>query len=368
MGAPGACDAGGAHRLTAMSAPGRATDKTSAAGLEVRAAVRAALADLPSAATVLVSCSGGADSLALAAATAFVAPRAGLRIVGITVDHGLQDGSAARARAVAGVLVGLGIDPVEAWHGQVRPSGSGPEGDARTLRRRMLDAAADRHGAAAILLGHTRDDQAETVLLGLARGSGARSLSGMHPVAGRIRRPLLDLPREVVRGAVPGHVPIWEDPHNIDDSYARARVRHRVLPVMEAELGPGIAAALARTATLLRADADALDAAADEAWGVAVAPADGQASDQASDQADAHPVVVRLDVLGPVPTAVRTRILRRAALRAGCPATDLTAGHIDAVEAMIASGRGGSTVDLPGPVRATRRGRHVTFTTTADGA
>lgn len=362
-----------------MSAPERRITGVSAAGLEVRAAVRSALADLPAGATVLVACSGGADSLALAAAAAFVGPRAGLRVAAITVDHGLQEGSAARARWVAAALVRWGIDPVESWHGWVRSGRRGPEGEARALRHRMLDAAADRLHASAILLGHTRDDQAETVLLGLARGSGARSLSGMRPVTGRIRRPLLDLPRDQVRAAVPAGVEAWEDPHNVDDSFARARVRHRVLPALEAELGPGIAAALARTAALVRADADALDAAADEAWAAVVddgsggrrgdGPGGGRGDGRPGGGRGNHPgggsVVVHLDALDALPLAVRTRILRRAACAAGSPPTDLTAAHVSAVEAMIASGRGGSGVDLPGPVRATRRGDRVTFTTPA---
>lgn len=328
----------------------RTVGETSAAGLEIRAAVRSAVADLPPGSTVLVGCSGGADSLALAAAAAFVGPRAALRVGGITVDHGLQDGSAARARAVAATLVRFGLDPVESWHGRVPAGGDGPEGEARALRRRLLDAAADRHSAAAVLLGHTRDDQAETVLLGLARGSGARSMAGMRPAAARIRRPLLGLPRAVVRAAVPAGVDVWEDPHNADDAYARARVRHRVLPVLERELGPGVAAALARSAGLLRDDADALDAAADDAWPAAVA-----------DHAD-DPVVVRLDVLGTLPPAVRTRILRRAAIAAGSPPTDLTAAHVAAIEAGVASARGGAGVDLPGHVRATCRAGRLTFT------
>lgn len=345
-----------------MSSPQRRVTGVSAAGLEVRAAVRSALADLPAGATVLVACSGGADSLALAAAAAFVGPQAGLRVAAITVDHGLQEGSAARARWVAAALVRWGLDPVESWHGRVRSGRRGPEGEARALRHRMLDAAADRLHASAILLGHTRDDQAETVLLGLARGSGSRSLSGMRPVVGRLRRPLLDLPRDRVRAAVPAGVDAWEDPHNVDDSFARARVRHRVLPVLEAELGPGIAAALARTAALVRADADALDAAADEAW---IAVVDDDSAGRRGDHPGRGSVVVHLDALDTLPLAVRTRILRRAACAAGSPPTDLTAAHVSAVEAMIASGRGGSGVDLPGPVRVTRRGNRVTFTTPA---
>jgi tRNA(Ile)-lysidine synthase len=308
----------------------------------VRLAVRQALRVLEPDCTVLVACSGGADSLALAAALAHEARHEPDRRAGaVTVDHGLQPGSAARARSVAAHLVAAGLDPVETVHLRVAGPG-GPEGAARRARREVLESTARRHGDAAVLLGHTRDDQAETVLLGLARGSGARSLGGMAPVTGRWLRPLLGLPRDAVRGAAPVDesrgLP-WEDPHNDDPSYARSRLRHRVLPVLEAELGPGIAAALARTADLLRDDADALDA-----W-AAGAPADPEGLDVAA--------------LAALPPAVRRRVLRRAALGAGSPATDLTAAHVRAVEALVTGWRGQSWVDLPGGVRARREGARV---------
>ena len=198
----------------------------------------------------------GADSLALAAALAHSATRDGRRAGAVTVDHGLQAGSADRARAVAATSSGS-LDPVEVVHIRVTDHQQGPEGNARRARYAALDAAARRHTAAAVLLGHTLDDQAESVLLGLARGSGARSLAGMAAVAGQYRRPLLAVP---VRPFGPPSHPAftaWEDPQNSQMALARVRARHRVLPVMETELGPGISAALARTADLLRADADA---------------------------------------------------------------------------------------------------------------
>src|SRR4051794_8059390 len=148
---------------------------------EVRVGVRRGLDDLSPGALVLVACSGGADSLALAAALAHEGPRARLRAGAVTVDHGLQDGSADRAEAVAKVLSGLGLDPVLVRRVEVTGAG-GPENAARDARYRALAAVATETGAAAVLLGHTMDDQAETVLLRLARGSGARSLAGMAPV------------------------------------------------------------------------------------------------------------------------------------------------------------------------------------------
>ncbi|RJK96026.1 tRNA lysidine(34) synthetase TilS [Vallicoccus soli] len=326
---------------------------------DVRRAVRAGLAGLAGlepGALVLVACSGGADSLALAAATASVAPRAGLRAGAVTVDHGLQEGSAARAGAVAGVLRRLGLDPVEVAAVRVGGRG-GPEAAARDARYAALRSAAAAHGAAAVLLGHTRDDQAETVLLGLARGSGARSLAGMAAVgvlpggpAGpggpggaqgpALLRPLLGLDRGTTRAACAalGLAP-WDDPHNADPAYARARARHRALPALEAALGPGVAAALARTADLLRDDADALDAWASRAAAACTGP-DGT-----------------LDAAGLAaePAAVRRRVLRRAALAAGCPAGALTAGHLAALDGLLTRWRGQGPLDLPGGVGAARR-------------
>ncbi len=308
-----------------------------------RTAVRHALAGYASGSLVLVACSGGADSLALAAATAFVAPRMGLRAGAVTVDHGLQPGSAARATALVELLRGRGLDPVRATRVQVGAQG-GPEAAARTARYDALEDAARERGAAAVLLAHSQDDQAETVLLGLARGSGARSLAGMaasvrrSPAGPDYLRPLLDLDRSVLRAAcaAQGLVP-WDDPHNDDERFTRVRVRHAVLPVLEGELGPGVAAALARTARQLRADADALDDAA------AVA-----------EQEVSTPDGLDTAALGALPEAVRTRVLRAAAVRAGSPAGELGWVHVDALDALVVRWHGQGSVDLPGGVEGRR--------------
>ncbi|RZT60839.1 tRNA(Ile)-lysidine synthase [Microcella alkaliphila] len=229
---------------------------------DVRRAVRETLAALSPDSLVLVALSGGPDSLALAAATAFEAPRAGLRAGAVIVDHQLQDGSRAVADRAAEQARALGLDPVEVVRVDVAPSsaGGGPEAAARDARYAALDAAARRLTASAVLLGHTVDDQAETVLLGLARGSGAVSLSGMAVVNGVYRRPFLGLRRaSTVQACRDQGLEPWSDPHNLDPAYTRVRVRDRVLPLLEAELDPGVVEALARTAELVRDDADALD-------------------------------------------------------------------------------------------------------------
>lgn len=362
----------------------------------VRAAVRQALGETPPGALVLVACSGGADSLALAAALAFEAPRAGRPAGGVTIDHGLQDRSGERASRLVRTMADLGLDPAGAVAVTVGTEG-GPENAAREARYAALDKAAARLGAAAVLLGHTRDDQAETVLLGLARGSGARSLAGMPPAFTRpggahYLRPLLDLERATTRRACSalGLEP-WDDPHNDDPAFTRVRVRNEALPVLEQTLGPGIADALARTARMLRDDADALDALAIRAYETLKArpPHDavahsGAAADGAMDHAasegaaraagidaaaggglvdGAVGVGLAVEGLAELPRAVRTRVLRMAAVEAGSPPGTLAAVHVDAVDRLVTAWRGQQHVDLPAGVRAFRRYGKLLFGT-----
>lgn len=309
----------------------------------------------PGAPLVLVACSGGADSMALAVATAFEAPKLGLRAGAVTVDHALQPGSADRAREVSDRLRDFGLDPVEAVTVAVGRDG-GPEAAARTARYAALEEAAARHGALAVLLGHTRDDQAETVLLGLARGSGARSLAGMPAAAGRYRRPLLEVDRAATRQACAAQgVVVWDDPHNADPAFTRSRVRHEVLPVLEKHLGGGVVEALARTARLFRDDADALDAWADQVERELRDPADPEGALDAG----------RLAAL---PAAVRRRVLRRAAVRAGSPSGDLFARHVEAVEQLVTGWRGQGPLHLPGGVEARRRCGRLFFRTQTPNA
>jgi tRNA(Ile)-lysidine synthase len=305
---------------------------------DVRRGVRAALVDLPPGTSIIVACSGGADSLALAAATLFEGARAGWLVGAVVIDHQLQPGSATVAASVAGLLRRLGCDPVEERAVEV-PRGGGPEAAARDARYTALSAAAEPRDSI-VLLGHTRDDQAETVLLGLARGSGVRSLAGMPAVHGRFRRPLLTLSREQTqRACLALGLTAWDDPHNVDPRFARVRVRHRVLPVMEQELGPGVAAALARTAQLARDDADALEALAAEL----------------SREVRLTPGRWAVDRLRSAAPAVRSRVLRIAAVEAGCPPTELFAVHVRALERLLTDWHGQGPVDLPGSVQGRRR-------------
>ena len=299
----------------------------------VARAVASALADLEPDDVVLVAVSGGADSLALARGVAATGRPVAVGIV----DHGLQAGSDAVAQRAAEQCARMGIRDVSIERVDVTEDGAGPEAAARSVRRAALEAMADRTGAAAILLAHTRDDQAETVLMRLARGSGARSLAAMAPITGRWRRPLLELPRDVVRVSV-ADLEIWEDPHNLDPAYTRTRVRHDALPALVEALGPDSVSGLARSARLLRDDADALDAMAAEAMTNVTGP------DSSLDA----------DELARLPRALRTRVIRLAVLAAGCPASALTSAHIDRVEALVSDWHGQGAVDLPGALAAER--------------
>ena len=308
----------------------------------VRAALRRAVPELqrvetkPSGPLALVACSGGADSMALASAVRFVLPRQGLQVGLVTVDHQLQQGSAERAGRVGRWASEAGFDPVVVSTVEVEGRTGGPEAAARDARYEALGAAALAHGAAAVLLGHTRDDQAETVLLALVRGAGPRGLAGM-PVR-RLRhgvvfvRPLLGVARAQTRAACQAEgLPVWEDPHNADPAYRRTHAR-ALLATLTDHLGPVVVDNLARTATLLAADTSALDALARRAARRAAT----------SDGGLLVPVLLRL------PDAVRTRVLHRWARALGVPGSALSHRHVTALDALVTRWHGQGPVALPG--------------------
>lgn len=316
---------------------------------EVRRAVRSALAGLSADAVVLVALSGGADSLALAAAAAFEAPKLGLRVVSVTVDHGLQPGSADAAAAAAAHAEALGI---EARVVRVDVAGAGgPEAAARDARYRALREAARAAGAVAVLVGHTLDEQAETVLLGLARGAGAASLQGMAEASDldglSVLRPLLGVRRATTRAACAAEgLEPWDDPHNADARFTRVRVRERVLPVLEAELGPGVAEALARTAAQLREDAEAFDEMIDETIEDIVEHVEAGIS-------------VSVGALAANPAALRHRIIRHVV--ASEFHESLTRAQTLEVARLVTDWSGQGPIDLPGCL-ARRVGGRIEFT------
>ncbi len=311
-----------------------------------RSAVRRSLVDLDAGDAVVVAVSGGADSLALCDAAVAAAAEHSLRVLGATVDHALQEGSAAQAARVVEQMAALGVDETVTARVQVHADGHGVEAAARQARYAVLEELAERSGASAVLLGHTRDDQAETVLLGLTRGSGGRSMAGMRRRFDRMRRPLLDITRVQTEEACRQlGLTVWQDPFNDDPRFTRSRVRTEVLPMLERELGPGVAATLARTADQLRIDMDHLDDLAEQTWGAARETSEA----------------LSVEELASLPVAIRRRVLRLAALAAGAPASELFYSHVLAVDELITDWHGQKWIDLPGPVRAVRRDGHVCF-------
>ena len=284
---------------------------------------------------MLVALSGGADSLALAAALAFESPRLGLRAGAVIIDHDLQRGSGDVARVAAEQARSLGLHPVVVRRVSVaRGDADGPEAAARAARYDALEMARAETGAAAILTAHTRDDQAEQVLLALARGSGIRAIAGIPPERGAIHRPFLGISRgDTERACRAQGLAPWRDPHNSDPAYARVRVRERVLPLLEEQLGPGVAANLARTAELAREDADALDRLAE------------QLLDSLTERSGTG-IALSVAALAEQPDALRNRIIRLAA-RVEFD-SHLTREHTRAVAALVTGWHGQGPINVPG--------------------
>jgi len=301
----------------------------------VRNAVRTWLENYEAGDTVLVAVSGGADSLALAHALSIEAKEFVINVIGVTVDHQLQEQSGMQAEKVKEQLKNFGLDCI------IRKVNvdlkNGLEASARKARYEALQEVANEQRAVAVFLGHTRDDQAESVLLGLARGSGTRSLSGMAHHNGLYLRPLLEITRvQNEQYCEEMKLQYWNDPHNENPDFSRVRVRNEALPVLEKSIGPGIAEALARSAHLLRDDADALDH-----W---------------AKREEIHLDLLDLDCahLESLPRAIRTRVIRAAIYAAGAPAGMVTLEHVSAVEALISAWSGQGALNLPGGVKVER--------------
>lgn len=313
-------------------------------------------AELPAGTKVLVACSGGPDSLALAAALAFEAPKLGFETIAVVVDHQLQEGSAEVAEWAAGQCRDLGLDHAEVRTVEVGASGEGPEAAARTARYAALREAAASYNVGAVTLGHTRDDQAETVLLALARGSGPRAITGMATAtpggfdtrispASLLRsatqpplwlRPFLDVTRAETHAACEAlGVRPWHDPHNADPRYLRVRVR-QALTDLENDIGPGVVAGLARTASLVREDLVFLDD-----WAQQVARQLGESPWQVSE-------------FEPLAAPLRTRVWRELLTTAGCPTGSLSKVHIDAVDDLVTRWHGQQPIHIPGGLQVRR--------------
>jgi tRNA(Ile)-lysidine synthase len=298
---------------------------------------------------ILVACSGGADSLALAAASVFEGSRIGVLVCAVIVEHGLQPETKVVAEATAKTLTELGASPVEVRAVKVaKTKAGGPEAAARTARYAALDAAADELGAKFVMLAHTLNDQAETVLLGLARGSGNRSLNAMSEVNGRYLRPLLGIERQTtVAFCEDSGLKAWHDPQNKDNKFARVRARQNVMPVLESELGPGIAQALARTAEQLREDEAVLAPMAQDFFDRFVS-------------LKATSIEIALAEFEAAPLAIRHRVIAMALTVLQAP--EFARVHIRAIDALVDEWHGQKPLSLPG-VRVERTARHIVLKT-----
>jgi len=269
-------------------------------------------------APVVVGCSGGADSLALLA----LAVDGGLAPIAVHVDHGLRPGSDREAGNVAHAAARLGAG-FDARRVTVAP-GPNLEARARDVRYDALEAARAEHGATAVLVAHTADDQAETVVLNLLRGSGSAGLAGMPTRRGRVVRPLLGARRADVRAeCARRQLTPWEDPSNDDLAFRRNWIRHEVLPLLERGAGRDLTPLLTRQADVLRAESDFLDALARAAW-----PGEGGA--RARDLAALPDPLARRAVrcwLGPPPPALDEVDAVLAVARGERRAVDLAGGR-----------------------------------------
>ena len=277
----------------------------------------------------------------MALAIALFAECGGEKAIPVVVDHGLQPNSDQITAKVVAQLKTIGYKRVETAVAQVIVT-DGLEASARRARYKVFHQFIDSYQPKYFLLAHTLNDQAETALLGLARGSGARSLSGMATQNNLFVRPLLKITRQMSEAAcAEAGIDFWSDPHNQDLKFARVRVRKNVLPTLEENLGPGITEALVRTADLLRDDADALDGFANEFFA----------------QVDSKNL--EINDLERLPKAIRSRVLRLAIYQAGAPSGSLTAEHIEAAEALISNWHGQKEVSLPGNVKLLRNSGRI---------
>jgi tRNA(Ile)-lysidine synthase len=319
---------------------------------DVRRAIRDSWANLNlyKGSTIAVACSGGADSLALASAALFEGNRAEIKVIAVIVNHNLQEGSMEVALRTKGVLTEMGFDVVEIMDVVVQQNSLGMEAAARNARYGALTEFANKHNAFVTMLGHTLDDQAETVLLGLARGSGAKSIAGMTTLSpdGKYLRPLLGITRkETVSYCEDLGLDYWSDPQNLDTKFSRVKVRLNVLPVLEEELGPGIASALSRTAEILQDDLQYLEAQADDAF-------------KDVTKSSNNSVVIDAEGLEKLPRALATRVIHKSLSLLG---TEPAKVQIDAVMELVTNWHGQKPLTLPS-VRVERKGKEIILKST----
>ena len=326
--------------------------RLSPAMADIRRAIRDAWdqVGLTKGSTVAVACSGGADSLALASAALFEGKRADLKVIAAIVNHNLQEGSKEVALKTQGLLTEMGFDLVEVVDVVVQQNSLGMEAAARNSRYEALAEFANKHNAAFTMLGHTLDDQAETVLLGLARGSGAKSMAGMPTLSsdGKYLRPLLKITRkETVSYCEDLGLEYWSDPQNLDTKFSRVKARLKVLPVLEEELGPGIAQALSRTAEILQDDISYLEDQADQAFKEVAKTTNNS-------------VVIDVSGLEKLPKAIANRVIHTSLSLMGAEPAKV---QIDAVMDLVNNWHGQKPLTLPS-VRVERKGQEIILKST----
>ncbi|WP_065437050.1 tRNA lysidine(34) synthetase TilS [Bifidobacterium longum] len=339
----------------------------------------AVAADAP---LVLVACSGGRDSMALAAVSHIVCTSMGVRCGAVIVDHGLQAGSEQVASEAADRCHALGLGPVIMRNATVQARGEGLEAAARQARYNELCAAARESGAIAVLLAHTMDDQAETVLIGLLRSHGVDALAGMPQVFTRsgvtFARPLLTLTRAETTGICEDlGMEYWDDPTNGDavdgelpnDYPLRSRVRHDLLPAIERFAGFNVTRHFAESAQLARMDKEYLDQRSDEVMGEAVTAVDWPASsaavstdtpragaaDDTNDSGHGIGLMIGVKRIAREPEAIRLRVIAHALSQAGVNAS---AAQIAAIDRLVVDWHGQGGVSLPRGYSANRK-KHV---------
>lgn len=308
--------------------------------IELQNAVQNLLKDLDPGDLVLVGCSGGADSLALVWTTSVVGKRLELKTGAVIVDHQLISESNDVAQNAKKQCEELGIEKVIIKKVEVNQTNEGLEAAARIARYEAFENVLHETNAKVILLAHTQDDQAETVLMRLTRGSGAKSLSGMSAISGKYLRPFLHLRKKIVHDSLDViGMKAWQDPANFDNQYLRVKVRQELMPKLIEVLGEGAISSLDKTSQLLRLDNQALD-------------------DLAQKFVDAQDDVkkngLKVKELENIPEAIRTRVLKICAVASGVHPGPFSFEHIEAIDALVKNWHGQGNVDLPGFIQATR--------------
>ena len=308
--------------------------------IEMQNAVQNLLKEFDAGDYVLVGCSGGADSLALVWTTLVVGKRLELKVGAIIVDHQLIPESNDVALNAKKQCEELGIQEVIIKKVNVEHNHEGLEAAARIARYEAFENVLHETNAQAILLAHTQDDQAETVLMRLTRGSGAKSLSGMAQVSGKYIRPFLHLRKKLVHDSLDLiGLKAWQDPANTDHQFLRVKVRQVLMPKIVEVLGESAISSLDKTSQLLRLDNQALEELAQQFF---------------KSQKDVKTNGLEISELEKLPEAIRTRVLRIFAIASGVHPGPFSFEHIEAIDALVKNWHGQGNVDLPGFIQATR--------------